>query len=473
MNEAVKEAMGKLIGTVRANYPDCEHAARAAATVCAVRCISNNTQPTSLIFVGPPSSGKSMVLEWLTPQADLRGCPSGDADAPDDSGSDPLSVYFHRSDKFTAASFVSQHGETKKKDLADVDLLPKIKDKTLITPELAPVFAGRKEDMVERLSMLVRVLDGQGLVTDAGTHGSRGYAKPHNFQWLGATTPVSPEVLAAMSKLGPRILYFSIFDRSDSNENLVDFMSDEADNAKAKRMCRAAMLNYVLTLYREYPLASLHTSRVTVPKPLQLLMVEWGRALCGLRVGVKVSKEAYDEDDYESTGPRLELVDKPERPYRALENINRLVRASVIAHGRMEATTYDIGMVRHIVLSSGIGARGRALAALIAAGGKATSADMMTHMLTSRPTALRYMRELLVTGLATNTDAHGGKLGHIALADYLTDLIGAPQYREDTHEQPTKSPTEVDGTGRESNPGLGPESDLGLPAASGRDPVGV
>jgi hypothetical protein len=233
------------------------------------------------------------------------------------------------------------------------------------------------------------------------------------------------------------------------------------------------MTRYVLTLYREYPLASLHTSRVSVPKPLQLLMVEWGRALCGLRVGVKVSKEAYDEDDYESTGPRLELVDKPERPYRALENINRLVRASVIAHGRTEATSYDIGMVRHIVLSSGIGARGRALAALLAAGGTADTSDMMKHMHMARPNVLRYVRELVVTGLATAPPIHRGKRGVIVLADYLVDLIGAPQYREDTHEQPTNSAATMDETGRDADPGLGPESDLGVPATPGCDPTGV
>jgi hypothetical protein len=424
--------MGKLIGTVRAHYPEVEHAARAAATVCAVRCIANNTQPTSLIFVGPPSSGKSMVLEWLTPQEDIRGCGGAaeEDDAPDD---DPLSAFFHRSDKFTAASFVSQHGDTKKQNLTDVDLLPKIKDKTLITPELAPVFAGQKDSLIERLSMLVKVLDGQGLVLDAGTHGTRGYAKPINFQWLGATTPLSSDVLMAMSKLGPRVLYFSIFERGFENDVLMDFVSDQADNARAKRLCRAAMLQYILTLYREYPLASLHTSRVTVPIPLQRLVVEWGRALCGLRVGVKVSKEAPDGiEDYEDSTPRLELVDTPEHPHRALENINRLVRASVIAHGRPVATEYDLGMIRHIVLSSGIGARGKAFAALLAAGGAADTSLMMEHTHTSRPTTLRYMRELTVTGLAVCAESRRGKNTHITVADYLTNLINAPQYREET-----------------------------------------
>jgi len=462
VNDAVKQAMGRMLATVKKYYPDVEHAARAAATVCAVRCIANNTQPTSLIYVGPPSSGKSMVLEWLTPQADIPdGAPDDDDDGePDD---DPLTPYFHRSDKFTAASFVSQHGDTKKKHLGDVDLLPKIKDKTLITPELAPVFAGRREDFIERMSMLVKVLDGQGLVTDAGTHGSRGYAKPHNFQWLGATTPVSPEVLAAMSKLGPRILYYEIVDRADDNATLLGLIDDGADNERAKRACRAAMVQYVLTLYREHPCASLHTSRIVVAPHLQLQLVEWARALCGLRVGVKVSKEAPDGiEDYEDSTPRLELVDKPERPFRALGNLNRIVRASAIAHGRTTATTYDLAMIRHIVLSSGIGARGRAFAAVLAAGGAASTADMMEHMGATRNTALRYMRELAVTGLVTIVEKGQGKKTGIQIADHLKDLVTAPQYREGsiTNDATPESATEILREGREPDTGRRPEDSL-------------
>lgn len=460
MNDAVKTAMGRMVATVKAYYPDVEHAARAAATICAVRCIANNTQPTSLIYVGPPSSGKSMVLEWLTPQADISDGPSDDEDDGAEPDDDPLTPYFHRSDKFTAASFVSQHGDTKKKHLGDVDLLPKIKDKTLITPELAPVFAGRREDFIERMSMLVKVLDGQGLVTDAGTHGSRGYAKPHNFQWLGATTPVSPEVLAAMSKLGPRILYYEIIDRADDNDNLLTLIDDGADNERAKRACRAAMMQYVLTLYREHPCASLHTSRIVVAPVLQLQLVEWARALCGLRVGVKVSKEAPDGiEDYEDSTPRLERIDKPERPYRALGNLNRIVRASAIAHGRTTATTYDLAMIRHIVLSSGIGARGRAFAAVLAAGGAASTADMMEHMGgVTRPTAMRYMRELAVTGLVTIVDSGQGKKAGVQIADYLKDLVHAPQYREEKpHAAAPESASNLLQPGRDADSGGRPE----------------
>ena len=49
-----------------------------------------------------------------------------------------------------------------------MDLLPKIKDKTLITKELGPVFQGKVQDVQERFAVLTSVLDGQGFVSNSG-----------------------------------------------------------------------------------------------------------------------------------------------------------------------------------------------------------------------------------------------------------------------------------------------------------------
>lgn len=463
--------MSHLVATINQHYPDVTNAARACATVCAVRCISNNTHPTSLIYVGPPSAGKSMVLEWLTPQAEISDGPPVDPEDDDlfeREPDDPLTPFFHRSDKFTAASFVSQHGETKKKNLHDIDLLPKIKDKTLITPELAPVFAGRKDDLVERLSMLVRVLDGQGLVTDAGTHGSRGYAKPHNFQWLGATTPLSIQVLAAMSKLGPRILYYEIVDRIDDNDHLLELIGDGYDNEAAKKSCRNAMIRYVLTLYREFGLASVHTSQTHISPELANYSVQWARAVCALRTGTVVSKETPQgiddhEDDYT---PPVDVIDRPERPFRVSNNFARLIRASCIAHGRTDATSYDLAMIRHIALSSGIPGRCRAFAALLACGGKANVAQILEHMDANRTTknhvarntVLHYMQELIATDLA-DVKKEPGRHGTITLTlvPHLRDLVHAPQYKQEEH---GKRPLDIGDVEPGSEETSGPDTTL-------------
>ena len=74
----------------------------------------------------------------------------------------------------------------KKEALAKIDMLPKIKNKLLLTPELSPTFAKKDDDLIEILGILTRVLDGHGYESDTGAHGHRGYNEPMMFVWIGA-----------------------------------------------------------------------------------------------------------------------------------------------------------------------------------------------------------------------------------------------------------------------------------------------
>jgi hypothetical protein len=66
------------------------------------------------------------------------------------------------------AAFVTHAPNVHQEDLKKIDLLPKIRHKVLITPEWAPTFRGKDEDLTERFSLLTPVLDGQGLWIDSG-----------------------------------------------------------------------------------------------------------------------------------------------------------------------------------------------------------------------------------------------------------------------------------------------------------------
>ncbi|MDI6847733.1 MAG: hypothetical protein QMD23_06350 [Candidatus Bathyarchaeia archaeon] len=55
--------------------------------------------------------------------------------------------------------------------------MPRIKDKVLITPDLNTIFGAKAEELSEIFSLLTRVLDGQGLVTDSGVYGTRDTAE--------------------------------------------------------------------------------------------------------------------------------------------------------------------------------------------------------------------------------------------------------------------------------------------------------
>ena len=57
----------------------------------------------------------------------------------------PSCVY--RSDRFTPRAFVTHAANVRAEQLAKMDLLPKLKNKVLVTKELAPIFRGREEEL--------------------------------------------------------------------------------------------------------------------------------------------------------------------------------------------------------------------------------------------------------------------------------------------------------------------------------------
>ena len=89
--------------------------------------IDKCTLPFAGIVLGNPSSSKTLGMEMLR--------------------SRPNMLY---SDNFTPKSFVSHSANIKKVELSKIDLLPKIKNKAILTPELSPTFTKIDYDLQER-----------------------------------------------------------------------------------------------------------------------------------------------------------------------------------------------------------------------------------------------------------------------------------------------------------------------------------
>jgi hypothetical protein len=89
-------------------------------------------------------------------------------------------------DNFTARSFVSHSTAVNPEELVEIDMLPKIKNKLFLTPELSPLFTTKEEDLQQLLGIVTRIADGHGYVSDSGAHGHRGYDEDIMFVWVGA-----------------------------------------------------------------------------------------------------------------------------------------------------------------------------------------------------------------------------------------------------------------------------------------------
>src|SRR5208283_2313397 len=119
----------KLKHAVQRFYPDAWKVVEAALAVVATGLLADNDKCIALILVGLSGVGKTLPLSCIMPGK-----------------TDKLYERFYRSDKFTAASFVSHRADQNKEQLGEIDLLPRIKDKTLVTPELTPLFRGKLDE---------------------------------------------------------------------------------------------------------------------------------------------------------------------------------------------------------------------------------------------------------------------------------------------------------------------------------------
>ena len=65
-------------------------------------------------------------------------------------------------------------------------MLPKVKDRHFLTPELAPIFTIEDKDLGLILGTITRIADGHGYGSDSGAHGHREYGDTM-FVWTGGS----------------------------------------------------------------------------------------------------------------------------------------------------------------------------------------------------------------------------------------------------------------------------------------------
>jgi hypothetical protein len=391
----VAEAMARVETLVAQHFPEVLDPLKGALAVVAVGSLGDNTQPTSLIFVGRSGAGKTMVLDFLMPQG----------------AKDPLNDQLYRSDNFTAASFVSHRADLRDKRLQEIDLLPRIREKTMLTKELAPLFAGKEHELTERFARLTSVLDGDGYIADSGAQGRRGYDEKHNFQWLGATTPLSPEAIEVMARLGPRLLFYDA-DRPRKCIDALIALARGGSDGPHKKVCRDVVRALLVVFLGAYPAGSVGRDMVTFDGDRPRWLALWADVLVRLRVPMPPADVNVDR-----------LIEHPERVLGMLRNI---AIGSALVHGRDAVEDYDLAQIAHVALSSGVATRGLVFRAVLGAGGVATTPEVEALADISAPTARHHMSALEKVGLADFTDGRGSTPGRVTLRDPYKELRGAP-----------------------------------------------
>ncbi|HJU12920.1 MAG TPA: hypothetical protein VJ792_00495 [Candidatus Nitrosotalea sp.] len=337
--------------------------------------IEGMTLPFFLILVGPPSSFKTTILSIVSVLENT-----------------------YRVDSFTAKAFVSHMANATEEDLKQRDLLPKIKDKTLITPELGPLFSTKDDKLQEIIGILTRILDGKGYTSESGARGKRGYVGDYYFTWLGAAVKIPRRLWKVISDLGPKMYFAVLYVKQVTDEekqkaileNLRDIpYNDKLEQAKAR----------LLDFWKELIATMLKSGKVkwddsrndkdTISKITMLAML-----LGKLRASMSTEDVPYHGgSNYNFEPPVIE------DPTRATDSLINLAKGHALLYGRNYIMPDDLRPVVKIALSSASRERVGLFQFLIEKGGSQTTDQVMEKFKVGRDTALKYMKELELIGL--------------------------------------------------------------------------
>lgn len=353
---------------MRTHFPELLQPAEAGLSVIAQLLIQDIKNPFALVYVDVPSSGKTVTLNFFSTLKEL--------------------VY--TTDNFTPASFVSHSAKTSKKDLQKNDMLPQIRYKTLMIRDLAPVFSKKDEDVQAMLGILIRVLDGEGLETNSGLHGKRGYVGDYLFMLLSASTPIRPRIWKIMGNLGSRLFFLNINGVEKDEEALADQLKHSCRDKEI--LCRETTENFVKTLWQKYP-DGVRWDKEKDDSKLTQVIARFAKVLARLRSSINVWEEQSGSKKYNHTQPVTEMPD------RLNQYLYNFARGHALIEGRTSIGKKDLAFALKVALDSAPPNRSKIFKHLISSGGTLGTEEVMSLLKCSRPTALKHMQELSILGL--------------------------------------------------------------------------
>ena len=173
----------KLRQVIQKHYPEAWTFMEFCLSVKSILNVHDFTLPFMGVLIAAPSSMKTMIIQLFRKYPDT----------------------FY-TDSFTPNSLISHISTKTEEELQKVDMIPKMKDKVVLTPELSPIFTSKEDDLQKVMGVLTRLLDGHGLENDSGSHGHRKYGDTM-FVWLGAVVEIPPRVWKILGTLGHKIYF--------------------------------------------------------------------------------------------------------------------------------------------------------------------------------------------------------------------------------------------------------------------------
>ena len=384
------------------NFPTIWFETRACLSICATLSLKNLNGCPSLNLIGNPSGEKTTVLSFFYGQN-----------------------MTYISDDFTPRAFVSHSANVEAEKLEEVDLLPRLKNKILITPELAPLFEAPKDKLIDNFAMLTRVLDGEGLNRDSGTHGHRGYSGDYKFAWLGGSTPLRSSVWNIMGKIGNRLFFLNMRDKNRNNADYLEMFRGRAYDEKVKD-CRGAIRSFLDSLYEKNGVRKLDWD---AEGDIFLLpeIIKYAKLLSKLRGSLMIWK-SEEQGKYEFNFPIIE------EPPRAINSLYNLAKGHALINGRNFLRSEDLEVVKSVCFSSMPHDRYEFLKLLAKHEGKLTTRQIEAQLGCSDETARKTMNIFKVLGIVevkSIGDYQGRPMSYVEIKDEFKDILCHTQILND------------------------------------------
>jgi hypothetical protein len=343
--------------------------------------VKDITLPFAGAILGKPSGWKTFGIEMLR----------------------DISPHTHYSDAFTPKAWVSHISGIPEEERKDMDMLPKVKNKAFLTPELAPIFAAKEEELMSNLAIITRVLDGHGYENDSGACGHRGYTGRFMFVWVGALVKIHRQVYKKLSALGPK-LYFYRVDAAERDDKDYIALVKNRDFEQRRGVVRQLLADYFQWFDRCPRLETIKDE--TGKEDLPVKKIEWGpdsdeligiivkfaRLLGHLRAEVstwEITDASGEIKRYDYHAPEIE------EPSRAVQQLYNLARGHALAEGRTYVDKEkDLTIVSKVVLSTAPKERALIFNLLLKNNGTLTTTEVANGLNMSPNTAKSGMREL-------------------------------------------------------------------------------
>jgi hypothetical protein len=425
----------KLHHVVQDNIPDLWVGLEFELSCLRILNIHGCTLPIIAIILGRAAGGKTQVISLL------RQWP-----------------YAYYTDTHSAKSWITHTTSVKDpEDLEKIDMLPRVKNKIFCTPEWAPIFTLREDDLKAALGIITRIADGQGLASNSGVYGRRAYEGIHMFAWIGAAVDVPYIVYKVLGTLGQKLYFFRLpFDditTDNVNEKLGSDFNTKFDSIQAALFDYLKWFEIGPDLVHDDRDGESDDSLFDQEKDLrfkpgvpcnqfkfhddddvvrkEVMKKKKQEVESGKNSGARLLKMKWDRDKDNSKGRQCisELAvllshlrcdvqtwregsdigyapSLPEHPQRAAEILFNLAKGHALLYGRNFVTMEDIPIVVKTVLSTAQIDRVKIFSLLLANKGRSLSTSRITLSLNISPqTARRKMTEFKAIGLVDEEDS--------------------------------------------------------------------